>query len=381
MDHRTGTQSLGKGLRAKASGKIEVYFRHRGEFYCETLELSAGNRSHVKAARKYLEDWKAAVKTGVHVENTEPENPLCRTVARSYLQHQLTRLKRSTVASYEDALNIYWLPFIERTPVRAIKYAHLREIDAKIDWPSEKTRKNARVPLAGMFRYALHGDLIDHNPVDKFEPIKLDRKLAGAYTAEQRTRLIDWLRQNAPPVPAMYFRTAFGTGMRTAELIGLKGSAYDEAGFLVSETIVRGERTDTKTHRERYVPLSPSLRKEFEEFRTEQASKQGLTYYRGPIFLNQYGRAFTRSDHINRWFHRACEDTGIPDLLGKHSPYPWRHTFITLAIENSLELGRPVDLITLSDSTGHSMEVMLKVYRSVKRRKSYDDHFEKIGDM
>ena len=302
-------------------------------------------------------------------------------MAAGYIEHKKRSLKLSTVQSYQDTLNIYWLPFIDKLPIRSVRYAHLREIDHQIDWPSEKTQKNARVPLSGMFKFALHGDLIDHNPCEKFENIRLKKKVAEAYAAEERAELIGWLKANAPPVPYMYFRTAFGTGMRSGELIGLSWPMFNGEGFKVSETIVRGERTTTKTHIERFVPFSPSLLGELDEFRKQQANARGITYDRGHVFLNQYSRPFARSDKLNTWFHQACKATGVTDLLGKHSPYPWRHTYITLAIEHSLDVGEPVDLVTLADTTGHSPEVMMKVYRAVNRRKSYDKHFEKIGDV
>ena len=101
-----------------------------------------------------------------------------------------------------------------------------------------------------------------------------------------------------------------------------------------------------------------------------------MVYHRGQVFLNQYGRVYKRSDKLNRWLHEACETTGVREIGGQHDPYPWRHTFITLAIENSLEAGTPVDLITLADTTGHRVEVMTTIYRQVRKRKNYDHPLE-----
>ena len=67
----------------------------------------------------------------------------------------------------------------------------------------------------------------------------------------------------------MYFRTAFGTGMRTGELLALHWSKYDGEGFEVDEAIVRHELKDTKTHRARYVPLPKALNTELKEFKTQ----------------------------------------------------------------------------------------------------------------
>ena len=353
------------GVRATPAGKIEINYKVRGRHYWETLDLSPTARN-LAAAAKIREEHKARAKAGL-APIADPEVAYVGEVAQSYLDSIRLRLKPSTVQSYKEILNIYWLPALGPLPIREIRFAHLREIDDGLNWPSPKTRKNALVPLYGLFRHALSGDLIDANPVEKFPYVKLERKQPQAYTREQRAELLKWIKENAPASPYMYFRTAFGTGMRTGELLALHWSRYDGEGFLVSEATVRHEITSTKTRAERYVPLTTALNGELREFPSR--------WQKGYVFLNQYGRAYVRGDKLNVWLRKAIRATEVPDLGGRHNPYPWRHTFITLALEEG------VDPVLLADTTGHSVETMLKVYRQVRKRADYGDHINKIGDL
>lgn len=109
-------------------------------------------------------------------------------------------LIKSICDSYRDILNIYWLPAIGKFPIGEIRYAHLRDVDAAIDWPSDKMPKNALIPLSGVFKYAWHGDLNDHNPV-KFPSPKVLKKETQTYTREERDERLMWLKANAPATP------------------------------------------------------------------------------------------------------------------------------------------------------------------------------------
>jgi integrase len=353
------------GVRATRSGKVEIKFDVRGKTYWETLDLSPTPRN-LAAASRIRAEKKARVKAGLPLHDEVQDNPPVTQVAQAYLDECRRTLTKSTCDSYRDILNIYWLPAIGEFPVGEIRYAHLRDVDAAIDWPSDKTRKNALIPLSGIFKYAWHGDLIDHNPV-KFPSPKIPKKETQAYTREERDELLKWLKANAPAMPYMYFRTAFGTGMRTGELLALHWSKYDGEGFEVDEAIVRHELKDTKTHRARYVPLPKALNTELKEFKTR--------WEKGFVFLNQYGRPYARGDKLNVWFQKAIKETAVPQLGGRNNPYPWRHTFISIAVDEDV----PVTL--LADVTGHSVEMLLKVYRAKTRRADLMDQMEKINDL
>ncbi len=93
----------------------------------------------------------------------------------------------------------------------------------------------------------------------------------------------------------------------------------------------------------------------------------------GQVFKNQYGRMYTRSDKINPWFHRACRETGVIDLMGRNSPYPWRHTWVTEAYNADL------DPWTVADIAGHSVQTARKHYRAHTKRSRLIDAVKKLS--
>lgn len=371
------------GVRPTPAGKIEIYFRANGKDYYETLDLSPTVRNLAAASRR-REQLKARAKAGLPPEETAA-NPRVATVAQRWLDacrdKTAPKLKTRTIEGYKQILNTYWLPTIADIQVSDLRYGHLRDRDNEIKWTSNKTRKNAHSPLRMLCEYIEGGTYSTHGRLYRFERVRPRKTDRGAYSEEERDMLLDWLKNNAKDVVYMYYRVGFGTGMRSAEMIGLTWPKYDGQGFLVNESIQQGVITSTKTHTERYVPVGQSLRDELGEFKVRQTRRWGDGYARGYLFLNQYGRPYTRSDKLQPWFRQACKATGIRYLGGKHKPYPWRHTFVTLAIENSLDSGQPVDLVTLADTTGHSVDVMMRIYRQLRKRRSYDHHLNRIGDL
>lgn len=126
------------GVRATRSGKIEIKFDVRGKTYWETLDLSP-TPPDLAAASRTREEKKARVKAGLPLHDEVQDNPPITQVVQAYLDECRRNLTKSNCDSYRDILNIYWLPAIGKFPIGEIRYAHLRDVDAAIDWPSDKT--------------------------------------------------------------------------------------------------------------------------------------------------------------------------------------------------------------------------------------------------
>lgn len=291
------------------------------------------------------------------------------------------RLAPRSIQTNISHLNKYWLPGLAHRRVRRISFAELRAIDIVTQWPSNKTHRNALSALAVLLDFAFHGDLIDHNPARKFKLPKVERKQPQAYTLPQRDSIVNWLFENTPTTPALFYATAFDTGMRSSELTALHWSRFEDHGFVVDRVIERLEKRvangeliwdvitkDTKTHEVRYVPLSDGIYRRLIEHRAEQM-KTGRQS--GWVFLNQYGRRFTRTDKLNPWFKKACEAVGAPVLQGRHQPNPWRHTYFTLAYDDGLNPN------TVAEIRGHSPETANKHYRAHMSRETLREEARK----
>lgn len=260
-------------------------------------------------------------------------------VAQMYLDGIDVEL--STRNSYRDALNIHWAALGSRD-IASITAQELIALDDAKSWPSKKTRKNALTPLRGTFGYALSRGWITANPAAALRAGKVKKPEPDPYTSDEADTLLTWLDGT---LAGPYYRVAFGTGMRTGELLSLTWDAYDGEALYVSSARVRGRLKGTKTDKPRRVLLLPDV----------QSVIEGMPrpIRGGPIFTNQYGRGYQSGYHLNRWFRKAHTATGV---RYRESPYPWRHTYASIALSSG------VKPILVATQLGHRMDVLLSVY-------------------
>lgn len=354
------------GVRAHRSGKILIEFefgaRENRERFSWTLDLPQTPRGFAEAFA-IREARRERVKNGLPPIEPDRENPTVYEVAEEWKQHVIAegRLSTRTVNGHIGALNRYWLPRLADIRVRDLRFATLRAIDDETKWNDPKTRANVVGAIRVLLRFAHESDYVDHNPAAKFNTRLHADELAEpeAYSLQERDTILNWLKEHAPATPAMYFTTGFATGLRTGELLALKWTDQDEFGFEIERAVSRGEIGSTKTRERRFVPVVPSLAKALLEYRRGQMERGRHT---GFVFKTQYGDGYKRSDKLNPWFHKACEATQVRCLMGRHKPYPWRHTFISEAYDAGM------DPWTCADIVGNSVETARKHYRARKQR-------------
>ena len=73
-------------------------------------------------------------------------------IAQSYLDQ--SDLKPSTRQTYKQILMQYWMPTLAAKPIYTIRPSHIREILAGHS-VSQKTKRNALIPLRGVFDLAI----------------------------------------------------------------------------------------------------------------------------------------------------------------------------------------------------------------------------------
>lgn len=340
------------------TGNIELRFTYKGTPYSKTLPGPATPANLRRAARE-LAEWKAAIRLGIGVEDSTASPPFDE-VAQDYLDHaRRAGMKHSTVLSYRDALNCYWMDELAALPMADIPYRLLRKIDRGTAWPSEKTRKNAITALRQVFHFAVEEDVRPDNPAAQFRVRRIQPPEKAFYTDEHRVLILAWVDEHAPPSPRLFAHLAFGTGMRTGEIIALDVDDLRKRGFRVSKARVRGRIESTKTAKARTVPVGPDLRRRvLEHVGADPAGKVTRIDARrsGPLLLTQYGAPYQDGDKLVIWQRRACEALGIPYLGGRHNPYPWRHTYA------SRGLTRGLSPALMARTLGHSVETFLRVY-------------------
>lgn len=321
------------GTVRAAYGRIQIGYtpapkKPRVWFTVPNLKPTQAN---VELVRRNVEQYIREHRTGVGTRFVD--------AAQAYLD--AADIKLSTRNSYRDSLNIYWLPALETEDVLAVTYYQLNQIDRAISWPSDKTRRNALCALRGVFRfaYSLHDRPWRSSPAHSLEMGRrqTEAREPNPYTRDERRRIIE--------AGSMYEWLAFGTGMRTGEIIALTWSAYENGRFRVSESRVRRELGGTKTHRARMVAVPEWLQARLE---THDTRDLGQT-----ILLNQYRRPYLSGYHLNKQHRALLARLGIAHREG---PYPWRHTYASLSLMD----GASPEFV--AQQLGHSVPTLRKHY-------------------
>ena len=137
--------------------------------------------------------------------------------------------------------------------------------------------------------------------------------------------------------------TGYHTGMRLEEILTLTWNRVDlEKGriFLLGHL--------TKTGQERLIPITPTLRREFQRLR----ALDGVTRIQGLVF-HKNGE---KLNHTYREVQRLCEEQKIEDFVF--------HDLRHCAVTNLADSG--VDTETIMKIVGHSSVVMFLRYRTIK---------------
>ncbi|MDR0543004.1 MAG: tyrosine-type recombinase/integrase [Dysgonamonadaceae bacterium] len=137
--------------------------------------------------------------------------------------------------------------------------------------------------------------------------------------------------------------TFYSTGMRCAELVGLKEGDVDFCAQLIKVT--------GKRNKQRLIPFSVLLKTSLLDYRSIRDEK---------IPLREAGAFFTRNDGRpltnNMVYHIIRKKLAEVPNLSKKSPHVLRHTFATSMLNNGADLNAVKELL------GHSSLASTEVY-------------------
>lgn len=334
-----------KGVRPRPGGHVQIYVQHRGRTHYRTLRIAPTEAGLAQAA-KVREEWAARIRYGLEETEAAQTDPGLRfdEVAQEYLDG--ADLKLSSRNTYRDLLNAYWIPVLGTRRIGSIRYRDLRRVDRETDWPGPLLRKNAVTALRRVFDFAVAEDYLSTNPAAQLRVRRVQRRAGpDPYTAAERAKILAWVDAQASPGQAMTTHLAFGTGMRTGELLALRWEDWDGEALTVQRSRVRGEISTVKTDRARRVLVDPGLRKRLLEHRMRTRGPWVLTTSTGEPYRYP-GKAF-------RQYRLGLEKLKIRQRVG---PYPWRHTYASLGLMAGVEPA------FLARQLGHSLEVFYRTY-------------------
>jgi integrase len=327
--------------------RIKLRFRIGGVEHTTTLDrpptktnLDSAERIARQAEHRLRagEEW-AAVRAWIRGERARAPRSL-----GYYAQHLLDHadIEHSTLTGYQAAYNRYWLEFDERaidTLTKSELEAHLARYKV-----GRKTKKNALSVLRRIFDVARRDRVITEAPTDDWELKKGTVAEPDPYTEQERDKLLRALE--AWPIAWRYFTFAFHSGMRTGELLALEWRHLDKPYATIEQSRVRRRvKLSTKTDTNRRVILPPAV--------WDMLADNPTKFLKSFVFLTPENRAFIDADWLMEKWDEAHRKASVRKRTGL---YPWRATYVSLALSNG------ATLLWTSKQTGHDMLTMQKHY-------------------
>ena len=190
-----------------------------------------------------------------------------------------------------------------------------------------------------MLKQAMRRDLVTRNVASLVSAPKPKNARSRVLEPEEWSRLYAAARAWFQPV----LLTGYHTGMRLEEILTL---TWDRVDLEKGRIFLPGHLT--KTGQERLVPITPTLRREFQRLR----ALDGVTRIQGLVF-HKNGEKLS---HTYREVQRLCEEQKIEDFVF--------HDLRHCAVTNLADSG--VDTETIMKIVGHSSVEMFLRYRTIK---------------
>ena len=222
---------------------------------------------------------------------------------------------------------------------------------------SRRTVKKKLSAVSSFYRYLIHRRIMDANPVEDITPARVPRPLPSYIRTAEMEEVIDSLDNGKAQLlknfegerNALIVLMFYSTGMRRAELIGLKDRDVDTSR---NELKVLGKR-----NKERIIPFGEELQQAIESYRQSREKATGSptseTFFIRPDGESLYPML------VERVVKKAL--TGHTNAA-RLSPHTLRHSFATDMLNNG------ADLRAVQQLLGHESLATTQVYTHVTYR-------------
>ncbi len=277
----------------------------------------------ITEARRIRDKYLKEINVYGAIQRSEPvkEAKLFGEVAQQWIKIMLQKVKSSTLEDYRGSMNYYILPIFGNEPIKDIDFLDVEEFRSEMKC-SNKRKNNVLVPMRSVMKFALKAGLIEKNPMDLVDNLKVSKPEIQPLSIEKVHRFLEVVN----PKYKNFFIVAFYTGMRFGEMAVLKWKHVDfKLGVIkVRETRVRGEEGRPKTPGSiRDIKMLPPV---IEGLRDQRKATMGKSDY---VFLNYYGRPLLPKSVNSHTWKPALKKAG----LEPRSLYQTRHTFATLMLD------------------------------------------------
>jgi integrase/recombinase XerD len=224
------------------------------------------------------------------------------------------------------------------SPLKTIDTLTQKDAEDWLDF-EKRTAKKAfrnyyRVARA-LFNKAQSWNYISENPFNKIKLEKVQKE-KPAYVTEDILWSVTLHIKNEIVRDGVIL--AFFSGVRLGEVVSLTWDAVN----LKEEVLIIGKDFDTKSRKQRYVPMHTKVKEilikrlegQGEPSPKSSPFSKGRGLSRGYVFCKSTGYPFT-TDYFSRSFKRACRDAGVDEEIHFHSI---RHGAITRMITKGANL-------------------------------------------
>ena len=355
--------NINKKTRKNKDGKViktELWYSytHNGKRVRGPLSLD-----DTKANRKFVEN-EIFPEMYVKIKNDElfnnsniQEIPTVDIFLVKSLELHKNRRKELTQKDYIGIHRNHIKDFLGHKKLNEIKPSHIELwqnylIDKGI---SSARIQTIRTVLYTMYNDAIKDEIIDKNPLSVVKTPIIETVDINPFTLDEMKLIID----NAEGQFKNFYATAFFTGLRSGELIGLRWGDVDFINneIQISRRIKNGEVALPKTKSSiRTIDILDTLL----PYLQEQYKLTG--HFNDYIFLNQHNEPFYDIKRIREThWKRLLKSIG----LDYRPIYHTRHSFTTLMLSNN------EDILWVSNMLGHkdSTTTLSKYSRYIKRDK------------
>ena len=292
----------------------------------------------------------------------------------------IRRYSPRTQAIYRDVLADF-AQFCEGKVVESLVPTMLRRYEADLMGRGMKPRTvhQHMSVLSGFCRFLMGKGVLQSNPARSVKRPKMEKRLPEYYQVRSMDDYfaatehwagedeLEILRSYGPAptdksaveiyrhrLRRLIISLLYGTGIRRAELIGLRRQSFDE-GRQVLRVVGKGDKM-------REIPLIPSLCHEICLYLQAVESMRGsASPADGPLLVTEKGRPLYPV-YVDRTIKEELDGYGI---TGRKSPHVLRHTVATALLDDG------ADLNSIKEMLGHANLAATQVYthNSVDRLK------------
>ncbi|WP_333695167.1 tyrosine-type recombinase/integrase [Flavobacterium sp.] len=261
---------------------------------------------------------------------------------KKYSSHTV-RAYTKDLADFSSFISVNY----DQSTLDDVNYSQIRSwVVALIESGNSPTSVNRKIAsLKSYFKFLLRIKQISENPLVKHKSLKTPKKLQIPFSEKELDQVLNYITypEGFEGVrDKLIIELFYTTGMRRAELIGLKVSSVNTNDCTVK---ILGKR-----NKERIVPLLQSVCQNIQEYLKEREKID--TYKSEYLFLTQKGVKLNDTfvyRIINLYF------SGVSEKV-KKSPHILRHTFATHLLNNGADLNSVKELL------GHSSLASTQVY-------------------